>query len=238
MIECQDLQGRSGQFLAGPVNVSITEPVTAIIGPNGSGKTTFIETLLGWRRVSGSSWFDSTPLDPSQTGTFARIVYIGDYFPEMLLPMKAHQFIYFLAHVRYQQFGAPVDEQLTRAFDYLDLLGLPLRSSPVSGYSLGMKRKLQLVAGLMQAPDLLIVDEPQIGLDFRSSATLREIFQDFVGTGDRQILMSNHDLDSVARSADRVIALDHGQITKDIDASAYNADSLERELETAFGVRD
>lgn len=234
MIRCEELQGSSGQFDLGPLTLSVNEPVVAVVGPNGSGKTTLIETILGWRRVAGECWFNQTRIDPAQVETFRRIVYIGDYFPNMFLHMRADKFLFFLANVRNKQFGASVSDQLERAFHYLELLDLPLHRSPVSTYSLGMRRKLQIVAGLMQEPSLLIIDEPQIGLDFRSSSALRGIMANLVSSSGAQVLMSNHDLDSVARSADRVIALDQGQVRRDITAASYSGEDLERELESAF----
>ena len=76
---------------------------------------------------------------------------------------------------------------------------------------MGMRRKAQLITGLMVDPQVLIVDEPQNGLDFVSANEVRAIFTRMSDEG-RSVIMSNHDLDSVARMANRLVVLRHGQV--------------------------
>lgn len=237
MIRCDNLRGTAGNFELGPVNLRLSESITAVIGPNGAGKSTFIETLLGGRRVTGRVDFNSVEIRRDSLEAFRYVSYVSDSFPEMFLNMTAEEYLLFLSSVRKRQFGLDVADQLEVALDYLERFGQSLKGGRVKTYSLGMRRKLQLVGGLMHHPKLLVVDEPQTGLDFRSSSVFRSILSDLTQVEGRQVIMSNHDLDSVARSADRVLALHDGRITADLLTSSFTDTSeLERELENAFRI--
>lgn len=235
MIRCEDLRGRVGRFNLGPMNLHLDEPVTAIIGPNGAGKSTFIETLLGWQRSHGRVYFNGNEINSESLDSFRHVSYVSDSFPGIFINMNADKYLLFIASVRQKQFGTSITDQMETAIDYLNRFGQTLRAEKIKSYSFGMRRKLQLVAGVMHHPDLLVIDEPQTGLDFRSSSTFRSIITELTEMQGRQVIMSNHDLDSVARSADRVLAINEGQVTADLKVNSFaSAEDLEHDLENAF----
>lgn len=123
-----------------------------------------------------------------------------------------HEFWSFYADVRAATFGDDPDELLTRAFALADRLALDPGRRRLRESSSGMRRKAQLITGVMSQPRLLMVDEPQNGLDFISSHEVRVIIAELREAG-ATIVMSNHDLDSVARMADHVIVVRDGSLS-------------------------
>jgi ABC-2 type transport system ATP-binding protein len=82
---------------------------------------------------------------------------------------------------------------------------------PINGYSKGMKQKVLLIAALLHDPDLLILDEPESGLDLTAGLVLRHLIPILAGRG-KAILYSSHVLDHVERVCADVVVLDHGRI--------------------------
>jgi ABC-2 type transport system ATP-binding protein len=94
----------------------------------------------------------------------------------------------------------------------LDLFGLTSAADqPMSGYSKGMKQKVLLIAALLHDPDLLILDEPESGLDLTAGLVLRHLIPILAARG-KTILYSSHVLDHVERLCADVVVLHHGGI--------------------------
>lgn len=240
MITINDLTVERPDFKLGPINLRIQEPITAIIGPNGSGKTTLIDALIGEDRTSGKIAWNGMEIGDvgRRERIFKDVSYVPDEFPELFLELRPVELWTFIGSVRQQAFGTSMEKTLEQAFVLAERLALNPGSKRHKHLSLGMKRKSQLICGLMSRPSLLIVDEPQNGLDFVSSASLRDVLLELVQREGAQVLMSNHDLDSVARVAHRVIVLRDGECVRNIDSTAMTGAALEECMRDAFGGID
>ncbi|WP_162321529.1 ATP-binding cassette domain-containing protein [Nesterenkonia haasae] len=234
MLRLDSLQGRAGTFELGPITLECPGPITALIGPNGSGKTTFLKALLGESRADGEVHIDGMPIEDQELETFRHVSYVADAFPEVFSTMKTEDYLYFLASARHDAFGADIGDQLADAYDMLNRLGVDIQGKRISGLSFGNQRKVHLASGLMHKPRLFIVDEPQTGMDFSSSYTFQSIITQMATERGVQVFMSNHDLDSVARCADSIIALKSGKISAEFPTSDIREEDLREKLASVF----
>ncbi len=215
------------EFTLGPVDLAVGEGITAVLGPNGSGKTTMLKAMNGLvPGAAGSVRFDEVSLRDRTPEALRRCAFVPDgdefLFPELSL----HEFWGFYADIRERTFGESRAALLDVAHGYAERLALDPGAVRMGEFSLGMRRKTQLITGLMTTPDLLMVDEPQNGLDFVSSHEVRRILSEVRDAG-RVVVMSNHDLDSVARVADSIVILRAGGVVATSTRHFTSADECE-----------
>jgi Cu-processing system ATP-binding protein len=169
--------------------------VTAVVGPNASGKTTFNRIVLGLvRRDAGEITFDGRRVN-GDDGYRARIGYMPQIarFPENLC---ANDVIRLLNEVRGP--GQARDEELFELLSIGPVLGTPLRV--LSG---GTRQKINAALAFLFAPDLLILDEPTAGLDPVSSSALKDKILRDRDQG-RTCIVTSHVLSELDELADRV----------------------------------
>jgi ABC-type multidrug transport system ATPase subunit len=184
--------------------------VMGLMGPNGSGKTTLLRILATAATPTAGQvgWFGNTnPDDPSVRRRLGVMLDQPAHFDKM----TGYQNAWFFAH----QFG--LSDRLAR--DRLDELfhwsGLwDAREQLVGEYSLGMKRKLNLVEALVHRPSILLLDEPTLALDYRAELDLIERLQLLSLTGTAVVLATN-DVHLAERLCDYVIFLHHGRLIRE-----------------------
>lgn len=205
MISARGVRKRFGalQVLAG-VDLDIAPgQVTALVGPNASGKTTFNRIVLGLvRRDAGEILFDGTPLDGS-AGYRSRVGYMPQVarFPENL---TAEALIRMLTDLRGK--AATRDEEL------LELLALgPVLRTPLRVLSGGTRQRINAALAFLFSPDLLILDEPTAGLDPVSSSVLKDKIMRDRAAG-RTFIVTSHVLSEVEELADRIAFLLDGTV--------------------------
>jgi ABC-2 type transport system ATP-binding protein len=192
-------------------DVSFTvEPgaILGLLGPNGSGKSTTVSLLTGLREPSaGQIWFDGRNIAERLVEYRARVGYV---------PEEAHLYTFLSAREHLDLIGRlrrlPAQLLTRKVSMLLDLFGLTSAADqPMSGYSKGMKQKVLLIAALLHDPDLLILDEPESGLDLTAGLVLRHLIPILAARG-KTILYSSHVLDHVERLCADVVVLHHGGI--------------------------
>lgn len=199
-------------FQLGPVDMSLGPGITAILGHNGSGKTTLLRAINGMLpEAHGAAVTDDYDLMGRDVESRRRSVFVPDGDDLLFPELTANQFWSFLVGIREKSFGDDPERLIERIAGLSEQLGLEPGDARLGNFSLGMKRKMQIICGVSADPDLLIVDEPQSGLDFISSREVRTILTELRDRGST-VVMSNHDLDSVARVADHVVILRDGQV--------------------------
>ena len=205
MIEARGLTKRFGSLrvLDGLDLVVPRGQITAIIGPNGSGKTTFNKSILGLVRPDGGELlFDGIPVngDPAYR---ARIGYMPQAarFPENLC---ADEVIGLVLSIR----GNPWrrDDELLRTFD----LG-PAMRTPVRLLSGGMRQRINAALAFLFYPELLILDEPTAGLDPVSSGVLKDKMRRERDAG-RTLIVTSHVLSELEELADHIAFLLDGRV--------------------------
>jgi ABC-2 type transport system ATP-binding protein len=183
------------------------------LGPNGAGKSTTIKMLCGILTPT-SGTVRVAGLDPSRRRTtLARR--IGVVFGQRTtlwwdLPLgDSFELIRLLYKVDRKLFAARLDE-LTETLD----LGAFVRT-PVRQLSLGQRMRGDLAAALLHAPDVLVLDEPTIGLDVVSKAGIRAFLQRLNTERGTTVLLTTHDLGDIERLCRRVMLIDHGRLAFD-----------------------
>lgn len=194
--------------------------VFCLLGPNGSGKTTFIRLLSGFLSPSaGSLTVDGFDVERQPIQARQRIGYAPEPAP-LYRHMRVGEFLGFMARLRrvptaeVQQAVRQVSERLEIS-DKLD--------APIPTLSRGYRQRVSLAQALVHEPQLLILDEPSNGLDPRQIIEMRSLIRSLAGR--YTVLMSSHILSEVARTADRVGVLLGGQLRGLRDVAA--GDDLE-----------
>jgi Cu-processing system ATP-binding protein len=204
MIRYEQFTKRFGRVLAvDALDLDVIAGETlALIGPNGSGKTTTLKAALGLvRATSGRVLVDG--LDANRDGRVARGL-VG-YLPQRLTfpdGLTAREALRFYARVR----GAEAD---LRLLDRVDLLDAADRV--VDGFSGGMRQRLGIAIALLGSPRVLVLDEPTASLDPTGALTVRDIVTRIANEG-TTVVLSSHDLSEVAALADRVAVFMNGRM--------------------------
>ena len=214
VIELQDVSKRYGsgesavEALAG-LNLSVPQgSLFGLLGPNGAGKTTtlrILATLLaptqGRVRVAG---IDALA-DPR--GVRERLGYVAQEVAlDKILSGRE------LLQLQGDLYHLPSQERQRRIDELVELLGMASWIDRRCGtYSGGMRRRLDLASGLLHRPQVLVLDEPTVGLDIESRAAIWQVLQQLRDQG-TTVLLSSHYLEEVDALADRLAILDGGRV--------------------------
>jgi ABC-2 type transport system ATP-binding protein len=204
--------------------------VVGYLGPNGSGKTTTFRMLTGLLEPSdGSVLFEGRPLDSVWDEFRRRIGYVPEE-PSVYRFLSGHEYLELVAALRQM----PPAHSKRRLEPLAELFGVSgALEQPLSSYSKGMTQKILLIAALLHNPDLLILDEPESGLDILSGLVIRQLVLELAGRG-KAILYSSHVLESVEKTCDRVIVLYRGRIVADDSVQRVCRDTASKSLEEVF----
>jgi ABC-2 type transport system ATP-binding protein len=192
-------------------NLSISVPAGAIglLGPNGSGKTTMIRTLLGLIPVdSGSGEVLGMDFRQRQLDIRRQVGFAPE--DECLFPhIVGVEFVAYAGEL----VGMSRTDALQRAHEVLDYVGLgEARYRMVESYSTGMKQRLKLASAIVHDPQLLILDEPTNGMDPAGRQEVLELAHDLAHNKGMNVLFSSHLLPDVEAVCDYVIVLGSGKL--------------------------
>jgi ABC-2 type transport system ATP-binding protein len=192
-------------------NLSVAAPAGAIglLGPNGSGKTTMIRSLLGLTRVDrGTGHVLGMDFRRRQLDIRRAVGFVPE--DECLFPhVVGVEFVTYAGEL----VGMSTKDAMQRSHEVLDYVGLgEARYRKVESYSTGMKQRLKLASAIVHDPKLLILDEPTNGMDPRGREDLLELAKDLVRNKDMSLLFSSHLLPDVESVCDQVIVLGKGKL--------------------------
>jgi len=181
--------------------------VFGFLGPNGAGKTTTIRMLCGLLGCDdGEVQLNGTNLREAPREFRRRI----GLCPQELVIWETLTCLEQLTFVG-TLYDLPRKDARRRALELLHALGLSDRSDRLARtLSGGMKRRLNLALALVHDPDLLVLDEPQAGLDPQSRIMVREYIQSLAGK--KTVLLTTHEMDEADRLAHRLGIIDHGRL--------------------------
>jgi ABC-2 type transport system ATP-binding protein len=178
------------------------------LGPNGAGKSTTIKMLCTLARpTSGSARVAGHEVTSERDAVRRNI---GLVFQDTTLDnyLTGAQNLRFHAAL----YGVPAAAVEPRMRQVLEMVGLwERRDSVVMTYSGGMKRRLEIARGLLHAPHVLFLDEPTVGLDPQTRASIWEYINELKSREDITIFLTTHYMDE-AEHCDRIAIIDHGQI--------------------------
>lgn len=177
--------------------------VTGMLGPNGAGKSTAIKCLLGLASpTTGSALIDGH--------TYAELENPGLRIGTMLETRGFHPGVTGRQNLLVLATAIGVDDSnVERVLSMVDLTEAADRR--IKGYSLGMRQRLSLAAGLLSDPDTLVLDEPGNGLDPHAIVWLRNLLKGLAAEG-RTVLVSSHQLAEMQHTVDDVFIMDHGNL--------------------------
>lgn len=183
----------------------------AILGHNGAGKTTSIRILLGLLRPEAGKvqlmGCDPYP-DSHAMNDIRKRVGVVQEEDRLYLKLTALENLKFWLGL----YGFPPKERESRAENSLQQVGLVNKTSVIVGtFSKGMRRRLALARALMLEPQLLILDEPTVGLDPEARVEVRNLLEALVSKSGLTLLLTSHDLEEVEKLCDRMMILEHGQ---------------------------
>jgi ABC-2 type transport system ATP-binding protein len=204
--------------------------ILGVLGPNGAGKTTAVRILTtltipdgGSARVAGHDVVGEAPAVQRNIGVTAQEATLD----EILTGRENLVLIGRLSGLPRAQARARADELLVQ-FDLSDAADRLLKQ-----YSGGMRRRLDLAAGLMTRPPVLFLDEPTTGLDPTSRARMWEVIRELVGEGVTLLLTTQY-LDEADELADRIVVIDHGRVIAGGTAAELKAQTPGARLEVTL----
>jgi ABC-2 type transport system ATP-binding protein len=210
MIEVQQLVKRYGNFTA--VNqLTFSVPrgtLFGFLGPNGAGKTTTMRMIAQiLRPTAGEILIGGVPTWKKPQVIKQMIGYIPDR-PYVYEKLTGAEFIRFVAAL-YGQEGPAVERRMNELLELFELT--PWRDELTESYSHGMRQKLIIASAFAHRPEVIVVDEPMVGLDPRSARTLKDLFRAYVDRGGT-ILMSTHTLEVAEAMCDRIAIIQRGEL--------------------------
>jgi ABC-2 type transport system ATP-binding protein len=240
MLQVDRLSKRYGDRVAvNAISFSIAQGETVgLLGPNGAGKTTAISMISGITRPDGGEVSLGGVSLAQNANALKR--HVG------LVPQDLALYEELSASANLQLFGGlyglGTAELQPRAKSALTLVGLADRDADrVKTFSGGMKRRLNIAGALLHDPDLILLDEPTVGVDPQSRNAIFENLEELKRRG-KTLLYATHYMEEAERLCDRVLILDHGQILADDTVAHFKQQYTN--LEAAFmqltgrGLRD
>ena len=210
MIELKNVKKKYEKSVAlNQVSFSINDGICfGLIGPNGAGKSTLMKVIAGiTRKYEGEIFFNGKPIEKSRNEVKKSIGYV----PQDLVlenTLSARDNLAFFGGV----YGIPRHELKNEINKTLKDIGLEDRGDEtVKNYSGGMKRRLNIGCALMHNPQLIIMDEPTVGIDPQSRNYIYSIIKRLKGEG-KTIIYSSHYMEEVQNLCEEMVLIDHGNI--------------------------
>ena len=204
--------------------------VTGYLGPNGSGKTVTAQMLTGLLQpTSGVIQYAGRDIFDDLIGYRRRLGYLPEE-PHLYRYMSGRSYLQLVGRLR----GLPETLLREKIGSLLEAFGIgSAAEQPMSAYSKGMKQKVLISAALMHDPDVLILDEPESGLDVSAALVLRHLIRTLADRG-KAILYSSHMLDSVEKVCQRVTVIHRGRVVADDSVTRLRELMAMESLEEVF----
>ncbi len=234
MLQLTGIVKRYGDFAA--VNgLDLRVPrgeIFGFLGPNGAGKTTTIRMIAGvLEPTEGSIVIGGYDLETHPMQAKSRIGYIPDR-PFLYEKLSGGEFLRFVSGI----WGKDEPASEDRADGLLEIFNLlEWKHELIESYSHGMRQKLLITSALIHQPELIVVDEPMVGLDPRSARILKDLVRVYVERGGT-VFLSSHTLEVVEAVCDRIAIIREGGIIAQgtMDDLRLQVDSGGADLEEIF----
>lgn len=231
MINIENLSKSFGDKLAlDNLNLKVKRgEIFGFLGPNGAGKTTTIKMIVGMlKQDKGHILIDGidTLKDPIEAKK--KFAFVPDN-PDVYETMTGRQYLNFIGDV----FEISLDKREENIKKYQEIFEMEESLDLlISSYSHGMKQKIVLMGALIHEPDLLILDEPMVGLDAKSSFRLKNIMRQLCDSG-KSVFFSTHVMEVAEKVCDRIGIINKGKLIavgslEEIKNQADDEGSLEK----------
>ncbi|WP_306351303.1 ABC transporter ATP-binding protein [Flavobacterium sp. '19STA2R22 D10 B1'] len=231
MIQVKNLsKSYNGVTVLNIENLEITKGQSlGLVGNNGAGKTTFFSLLLDLiQPTTGEIINNDVQVNTSEKWKPFTAAFIDETF--LIGYLTPEEYFYFIGELRGQN-KADIDSFLVKHEEFFN--GEILKNKKyLRDLSKGNQKKVGIIAALIGNPAVIILDEPFANLDPTTQFRLKKIIKELAANPEVTVLVSSHDILHTIEVCDRIVALEKGQVVKDIKTSA---ETLE-ELETFFAV--
>ena len=212
MIEIKNVTKKYGDNIAlSNISFNINDgEIFAFIGHNGAGKTTLIKSIVGIHEFdSGDIIINGKSIKKDAVACKKEMAFVPDN-PELYENMKAIDYINFICDIYETDYKLREEniKKYTELFEMQNNLG-----DTIDSFSHGMKQKIALISALVHNPQVLIMDEPFVGLDPKAVFDVKEIMKEMVKEG-KIIFFSTHILDVAEKLCSRVAIIKKGELIK------------------------
>ena len=210
MIQLRGLTKRYGSFPAvNAIDLDVPKgELFGFLGPNGAGKTSTLRMIAGiLKPTSGTVHIDGIDIAANPAAAKAKLGFIPDR-PFIYEKLSGAEFLRFVAGL-YGQQGAVVERRMDELLALFDLA--EWKHELVESYSHGMRQKLIISSAFLHRPDVIVVDEPMVGLDPKAARILKDLFREYTRRG-HTVMMSTHTLEVAESVCDRVAIIQGGHI--------------------------
>jgi len=195
------------------VTVELDHGITGLLGPNGAGKTTLLR-IIATALAPTAGTVQVLGRDPQQPGPRVEIRRRLGYVPQELglyENFTAFEFVDYVAILKEHHDRRARHDEVRRVLSAIDLTDVSAKK--IRKLSGGMRRRIMLAQALLGQPELLVLDEPTVGLDPEHRLRFRHLISQYGEA--RCVVLSTHLTDDVEALCDRVIVLQHGAVTFD-----------------------
>ena len=209
MIEIENLTKRYGQRVAvDSINLTVNEgEILGFLGPNGAGKSTTMNILTGYiSATEGNVRIDGIDILENPEKAKKKIGYLPE-LPPLYMDMTVEEYLIFVSKIKKVQKSEQVKnmEKVMRAIKIFDV-----RHRVIKNLSKGYKQRVGLAQAIIGDPQVLILDEPTVGLDPKQIIDIRNLIKDL---GKKHtIILSSHILSEVSALCDRIVIINKGKI--------------------------
>jgi heme exporter protein A len=227
MLRARNVTKKYGQFsVLKSVNLSVRQgEFVTLLGPNGAGKTTLLRILAmlsrptsGTVEIAGIPLHEAKPSIRSLVGVISHLTYLYE-------DLTARENLTFYGKM-YGLDDAALDARIT---ELLEKVGLEKRADQrVRYFSRGMQQRLSLARAVLHRPPVLLLDEPDTGLDRQAAEMLAQVLHEpATGGVPRTVLMVTHNLERGLALSNRLIVLANGRISREVAANDLNPDAVQ-----------
>ena len=210
MISLSGLTKKYGKFIAVD-NIDLEVPrgeLFGFLGPNGAGKTTTLRMIAGiLQPTSGTVRLGGHDVAKEPMLAKSRLGFIPDR-PYIYEKLTGAEFLRFVAGL-YGFTGTDLEHRIVELLELFDLG--EWADAVVESYSHGMRQKLIISSAFVHKPEVIIVDEPMVGLDPKAARILKDLFREYVQRGNT-IMMSTHTLEVAESMCDRIAIIQAAKI--------------------------
>jgi gliding motility-associated transport system ATP-binding protein len=249
MIEIAQLTKKYGPIAAiHNLNFSVKKgEIVGFLGPNGAGKTTTMKIITGFMaptsgsvKVAGFDVFEN-PIEVKK-----RIGYLPET-PPVYFDMRVHDYLEYVARLKGLG-GSAVTQGVSRSIEKANLGAVQKRL--IGNLSKGFRQRVGIAQALVHNPDVLILDEPTVGLDPKQVIEIRNLIKELAG--DHTVILSTHILPEVTATCQRIIIINRGEIaaedtleglsrrmsdTKRVSVRVRRPGTLESQVRSIKGVK-
>ena len=204
-IALKGVERKLGSFVLGPLDLTVPRgAVLAFVGPNGAGKTTTLDLLMGMGEADrGEIGVLGMAMPRDEVAIKSKVAYVS---PDLnFTPWGSVGRALDFVRGFYPDWNQDRCERLLTEFSVA-------RNERIAALSFGARIKLSLVMALSRDAELLLLDEPTVGLDVNARLLLFREIRDFVSQADRTVVISSHQLSDLEKLADHVAILNKGRL--------------------------